>query len=103
MRLRFAATVATWSVIWFIVFALVFNGCSLINPTTGEDQVGLPTAVTAEVLRGLADDVELWDVNKDGVNTDQELLALGLAASQRLIVAWQAAQLEAATVPDIDR
>ena len=83
-----------------VAFLAVFSGCSLINPTTGEDQVGLPTAVTAEVLRGLADDVELWDVNKDGVNTDQELIALGLAAGQRLIAAWQRAQVTA--VVDID-
>lgn len=71
------------------VLALSCVSCTLLNPTTGEEQTGLPTAVTAGILRGIADDVELWDVNKDGVNTDQELVAIGLAAGQRLLIAWQ--------------
>lgn len=77
-----------------VVVLACMSGCTLLNPTTGEEQVGLPTAVTAGVLRGAADDVEVWDVNKDGVNTDQELVALGLALVQRLMFAWQQVQVD---------
>ncbi len=72
-----------------VVACLSLGSCTLLNPSTGEEQVGLPTAVTAGILRGMADDVELWDINKDGANTDQELIALGLAVGQRLLIAWQ--------------
>ncbi len=72
-----------------VVVCMSLGSCTLLNPGTGEEQVGLPTAVTAGILRGMADDVELWDINKDGANTDQELIALGLAVGQRLLIAWQ--------------
>ncbi len=103
---RFMAAVAAVLFLSLVLAAAALGfspGCTLLNPATGEDQVGLPTAVTAEVLRGLADDVELWDINKDGLNTDQELFALGLAATQRLIVAWRQHNAEAAIGEAVDR
>ena len=96
--MRFIETVLWVCVAGTLVALLCVAGCTLLNPTTGEEQVGLPTAVTAEILRGMADDVELWDINKDGLNTDQELVALGLAVGQRLLVAWQQHNVETGLV-----
>ena len=76
------------------ILVLALPSCTLLSPTTGEEQTGLPTAVTAGIMRGMADDVELWDIDKDGLNSNQELVALGFAVAQRFLVAWQQLQVE---------
>ncbi len=62
------------------------SSCTFTGPG-GEELTGIPVATAAEVFRGLADDIELWDVNKNGIIDGPEGAPLGLAATLRLFTA----------------
>ena len=57
--------------------------CALPGAPAGSPK-GLPVAAAAEVLTGLASDVQTFDADRDGLIRGPELSALGLQAGFRL-------------------
>ena len=75
----------------FAAFLLIPCSCALL-PGGSEEYEGIPVAQASSILRGIADDIELWDANKDGLIDGGEYLPLGLAVTSRILLALQAAE-----------
>lgn len=63
--------------------------CAVLHVPGGADLKGVDVKRVAEVLRAVADSVELYDVNKDGLITKDEVPPLGLAIGQKLYLEMQ--------------
>ena len=75
-----------------LIVALL-GSCTLTGPG-GEELDGIPVEKVAAILRGVADEVELWDVDKNGVIDGNEYLPLGLGVTSRILTAMT-------TTPDV--
>lgn len=64
-----------------ILLCSLVCSCTLIGPS-GEELKGVPVDVVVEIAQATADNVALYDMNKDGVITEDEAVALGLALGQ---------------------
>jgi len=67
-----------------LVVLLLSSSCTVVD-RSGEEVKGLPTAETAAVLRGVADDLVLLDT--DGVVTGDDLVGIVLALTTRFLSA----------------
>jgi len=96
MRMRLFSLVILASIVVLVIWGLF--GCALPGSAPGSPR-GIPVAVAAEVLRGLAADVETFDVNRDGVVAGPELSGLGLQAGLRLAAKAQELAVAASSRP----
>jgi len=75
-------------------------GLALPSCAGGPELEGVPVAQVAQLLRGSADDVEAWDVNRNGLIDPPERWPLLAAIGQRIWLAILASNQ--APEPDTD-
>ena len=73
------------------MMVLLLPSCMLLGQSP-DGLKGLKVDKAAEVLRILADEIELYDLDKDGLISAEEAVPLGLSAANRLYMAMRDAQ-----------